>query len=456
MTKVMKNSLVALVWALIALPAFAQKTLPVSMQNHKSLLNPTQMAAVKHLGFDVDITLAQAHQPVAGSRSNPLRLDSIKAFNGYDFHPAGDSVETGFTTYAYPQSHEKIETVYSTENGERFPLSRSFVYSDDQDRIIEVLGEAWDPEKGDFVPDSRAVSYPHEDDLTLIDSIYVYALDSATQTWVTIFFTINTYDAQDRLLESVSSFDYFGQQVLFKDVHTYDTNGDNILVESFAVFEGLEFPNAKREITYQNHLPVEVISYVTDGVSGFTVDGRITYAYNNFDLIAQVNTYLWSVAINDWLQVMGTTYAYDGAKRETSRLQIVYNQNGTEEHEIFTSDYEQDDQLHSEAHGVGDASAVYLLADRTFYFYSDETLAGREPQKMTMPLQVMPNPTADVIRLGLEEQAMVQVYSLQGNLLMSGSFQPNALISLESLPSGVYVIAAQDAQNLYSCRLVKE
>lgn len=454
MTKVMKNSLFALLWAIAVLPSFAQKPLTVSLQNNKSMLNETQLAAVKHLGFDVDQTLAQSVQPKADSRSNPLKLDSIKAFNGYDFHPQSDSVETSFTTYAYPQAHEKIETIYSVEAGERFPLSRSFIYSDDQGRIVEVLGEEWDAEKGDFVPDSRAVSFPHGDDQTLVDSIYVYALDSATHTWVTIFFTINTYNAQDRLLESVSSFDYFGQQVLFKDVHTYDANGDNILVESFAIFDGFEIPNAKRELTYQNHLPVEVISYVTDGISGFTVDGRITTEYNSFDLVAQVNTFFWDVALGDWTQVMGTTYTYDSAKREKTRLQIVYNQDGTEDQEIFAFDYEQDDQLHSEAHGFGDGAGGFDLFDRTFYYYSDETLAGREPQ--FTPLQVMPNPTAGMIRLGLEEQALVQIFNLKGELVISGSYQPNATISLETLPSGAYIISAQDAHNRYNSRLVKE
>ncbi|HLP92921.1 MAG TPA: T9SS type A sorting domain-containing protein [Saprospiraceae bacterium] len=450
----MKNSLFALLWAIVTLPVYAQKPLPVSLQNNKSIIPAKILHSLELAGFVSGKQIPGTDAMKVQSRSNPLRLDSVKVFNGYDLDPNGDSTATNLTTYEYPQAWEKIETVYAIENGERLPLNRSIISSDVLGRVVEVYAEAWKPEKGDFFPDSRAVSYPHGTDLELIDSIYVYGFDTLNNTWITLFFTINQYDDQDRLLESVSSFDYFGQPLLFKDVYSYNANGDNHLVESYAIFDGTEFLSSKRELTYQNHLPVEVIAFVTDGISGFSAQSRITYTYTDQQLEEQVNGYEWDLESNDWFQVNGTTYAYDNAQRLISKLVVLYNQDGSEEQDLYTYDYEEDNQLHSEAHGYGDGAGGFLLFDRTFYYYSDETLAGREPQ--SAPLQVMPNPTAGVIRLGLEEQALVQIYNLKGELIMSGSFQPNATISLETLPSGAYIISAQDAHTRYNSRLVKE
>jgi hypothetical protein len=455
MTKVMKNSLLALLWAIVILPASAQKTLPVSLQNNKSVIPAKVLQSLKQLGFELEKQTTSAEAAIVQSRSNSLRLDSIKLFNGYDFHPAGDSAATNLTTYEYPQAWEKIETNYYYENDEQLPLNRSIISSDILDRVVEVYSEVWNPEKGDFFPDSRAVSYPHGTDLNLIDSIYVYGFDSLNNTWVTIFFTTNLYDDQDRLLESISSFDYFGQPLLFKDVFSYDGNGDNHLVETYANFDGAELLTSKRELTYQNHLPIEVIAFATDGSGGFFAQSRITYAYNSQQLEQQVNGYEWNFESNDWFQTTGTTYGYDNAQRLTSKLEVLYNQQGGEEQDLFTYDYEEDNQLHSEAHAYGDGAGGFMLFDRTFYYYSDETLSDKEPLA-SKQLTVSPNPTAGMIRLDLEEEAIVRIYTVDGSLISSGVCQPNATMQLDHLPTGLYVISAQGAHGLYTGRIVKE
>lgn len=456
MTKVMKNSLLALLWALAILPVSAQKTLPVSLQNNQSLIPAKVLRSLEQAGFEIGKKTTNAEAAIVQSRSNTLRLDSIKLFNGYDFHPTGDSAATNLATYEYPQAWEKIETNYYYENGVQLPLSRSFISSDVLDRVVEIYAEVWKPEKGDFFPDSRAVSYPHGTDLTLLDSIYVYGFDTLNNTWITIFFTTNLYDDQDRLLESISSFDYFGAPLLFKDVYSYDANGDNHLVETYAIFDGAELLASKRELTYQNHLPVEVIAYGTDGAGGFFAQSRLTYSYNNQQLEEQVNGYEWDLESNDWFQVTGTTYGYDSAKRLTSKLEVLYNQDGGEEQDLYTYDYEEDSQLHSEAHSFGDGAGGFMLFDRTYYYYSDETLSDKEPNQVSKLLTVSPNPTSGVIRLDLEEEAIVRVFSADGSLISSEVCQPNASMQLDHLPTGLYVISAQGSNGLYTGRLIKE
>jgi hypothetical protein len=455
MTKVMKNSLLALLWAIAILPVSAQKMLPVSIQNNKSLIPAKVLHSLEQAGFEMGKQPTSAEAAIVKSRSNPLRLDSIKVFIGYDFDPSGDTTATNLTTYGYPQLWEKVETDYVFENGEKLPLSRSSILNDNLDRTVEIYAEVWKPEKGDFFPDSRVVSYPRGTDLELIDSLFVYGFDTLNNSWITIFFTTNLYDDQDRLLESISSFDYFGAPLLFKDVYSYDANGDNHLVETYAIFDGAELLASKRELTYENHLPVEVIAFGTDGIGGFFAQSRMTYAYNNQQLEEQVNGYEWDLESEDWFQMTGATYGYDSAKRLTSKLEVLYNQDGSEEQDLYTYDYEEDYQLHSEAHSFGDGAGGFLLFDRTFYYYSDETLSGKEPQA-AQSLAIAPNPTAGMIRLDLQEEAIVRIYTTDGSLISSNVCQPNTTMQLDQLPTGLYVISAQGATGLYTGRLIKE
>lgn len=454
MTKVMKNSLLALFWALAILPIAAQKPLPQSIQQHAAGLDPKVSLALKHVGFDLLPNASKQVNPIAQNRSGELRLDSTKTFFGYDFVGQVDTIPFLRTIHEYPQASVETQTAAQFENNAWLTVNRSTLFTDDQSRIVEVLSEAFDPVKGDFVPDSRAIAYPHEDSPVLIDSFYVYGWDTLAQDWALLFFTTNKFDGQDRLIESVSSFDYFGQPLLFKDVHTYDANGDNTLVETFAIFDGIELPSGKRELEYANHLPIESIAFVSDGLGGYMAQSRITYTYTSFDREEQVNSYEWDLDSNDWLQTQGDTYGYDNAQRVNSKETVFYNQDGSVERNLSRYSYVEDEKLALESNFVWDG--IYFLSDRKFYYYSDATLSEEEPVRAAMPLVVSPNPTVDWARLSLTEPALVQIFDAKGEMLSRGEYQPNAALNFCDLPSGIYFVTARTANEQYVGRIIKD
>ncbi len=454
MKKVMKNSLFALLWAIALVPVCAQKTLPQHLQPYIENLNPKVVKAFKQTGFDLSANLSATPKTVAQNRSGELRLDSTISFYGYDFVGTDDTIPHLRTNYEYPLPTLEIQTELQYEIDEWAPLSRSNIYTDGQKRIVEVLSEAYDVAKGDFVPDSRVVIFPHGNSQDLVDSFFVYAIDSATMNWAVLFYSLNQFDAQDRLTESVTSFDYFGEIVLFKDVHSYDVNGDNTLIESFAIFDGIETPSGKSELEYLNHLPIQVVAFAPDGLGGYLPQTRITYAYTNFNKEAQVNSYEWDLGANDWIQTQGVIYGYDSALRQNSKETIIYHQGGLEERELARYDYIEAEKIATEAYYIWDG--IYFLSDRKFYYYSDATLADKEPIQVALPLEVSPNPTAGLVRLKLDAPAVVRIYNTQGELVSSGNYQPNYTLTISDLPSGLYFITARSESRQYAGRLIKE
>jgi len=451
----MKNSLFALLWAIVLVPASAQKTLPQSMQPYFENLNPKAVSALTKAGFDLAANPSAVDKPGAPMRSNALQLDSTKTYFGYDFVGTDDTLPLYRTIYQYPQPDIEFEYEYQYDMDAWQTVSRSKTSKDNLGREVEVFSEEFDAAINDFKPNSKLVVFPHSNSLVLIDSFQVYGWDTVAVDWLLLFYSKNLYDAQDRLVESINSFDYFGQALLLKDVYTYDANGDNTLVESFALFGGLEIPSGKREMEYQNHLLTEAIAFSDDGMGGLIAQNKTTYTYTSFDKQEQVNTYSWSLAANDWKQTQGNLYGYDSAQRVNAQENVIYAEDGSEERNLSKYDYVEDDQLNSEANYYWSVSNYYL-SDRIFYYYSDGTLSDKEPIHPGLKLDISPNPTSGVVRLNLEAPAMIRIYNTQGEMVSSGEYQPNYTLHVSDLPSGLYFISARTENEQYVGRLIKE
>jgi hypothetical protein len=73
-----------------------------------------------------------------------------------------------------------------------------------------------------------------------------------------------------------------------------------------------------------------------------------------------------------------------------------------------------------------------------------------------LSLVVSPNPTSDFVQLHLTESARVSIYNTQGQMVNNGEYQPNQLLDLSDLPSGLYFVSARSTSGVYSARLVKQ
>jgi hypothetical protein len=173
-------------------------------------------------------------------------LDSTKTYFNYNQPAPGDSTPLHRSIYTYPSADTKIEANYQFENGDWRPLSRFTSVSDGQQRLVDVAAEGFYPDAQAFQFDSRLRVFPHGNSQELMDSILIFSWDSIAVDWHLAYVIRNIFDAQDRLKESVSSFDFLGSPLILKDVYSYNNAGDNYLIEGFAVIDSIELPTASQ------------------------------------------------------------------------------------------------------------------------------------------------------------------------------------------------------------------
>jgi hypothetical protein len=449
MTKAMKIILLSPLFWLPLLSAHAQRQLPRSLQQHPEQMPAQATLLLQKAGFRI--------QPGAGTtdRSVALQLDSTLQFIEYSVPAADDSIPALRTTYQYPQPNVKVESEFQYDNGSWLPLTNSTINSDALGRITDVFAETYDATEGMFIPDSRLKVFPHGNSLTLFDSTVVLQWQPDNNTWVPLLAISNVFDAQDRLIETYTSFDAFGTSLLQKDVIQYDANGDPTLEESFTLLGGFEFPSGKITRLFENHRLREEIKYVTDGIGGYLPQQRTSINYNTQWLPSQVKEAEWDAIANDWNTFSIALYTYDAQQRLSAVETHMFNTNGTVISKTRnTYVYQQDEYLALESLLAWDGTSFHL-SNRKYYFYQG-AVSGTDQPLGQAELRVWPNPFNAEVRLQLEETAQVRLYNTRGELLRALECQPNAILQLGELPAGVYVVQAYTPHGAFSSRLLKQ
>lgn len=444
------NSFLILLFLILATNSvFSQKTLAPSLKPYAENWSYNVKRLLNRAGFDLPAASVDKVAP-----RSPLQLDSTKTFYAYGLNTPGDSTPLFRTTYQYTSPNEKKEAEYEWINNAWMPLSRTTITSDDQQRIVTATAEAYDPESETFTPDSRLENYPHGNSQDLIDSFLVYGWDTVAQDWLLLLATYNTFDAQDRLLESVSTFDYLGTPLLFKDVYFYDANGDNHLIEQSAVFDGFDIPSGRTELVYVDHRPIEVTAFVSDGIE-FYPTNRNNYAYTLFGALRLAMSFQRDEVNDEWDMTQRIEYGFDGAQRVASKQGIFYAQDGSETRELTTYAYIQDENLSLEMFfNWNDDLFDWILDTKKHYYYNGLVSTPSIPSALA--LQVAPNPTTDVVCLALDGESMLQVFDVSGQLVQSRLMQPGQVLDMTALPAGIYSVTAQNGAQLYTGKVVKQ
>lgn len=455
-TKVMKNRLLiaSLFLALLGQTAFAQRRLSPSVQQYAENWHYTLVDAMYRAGFDMPTKAPRPQMAALGAQDRELRqLDSTKTFYSFNQPMPGDSLPLSRTRYQYPAPNVKIETNDHADVEGWKPINRATIHSDDQQRLTSILAEAFDPQIQSYQPDSRLEIFPHGDSEVLIDSFFTYLWDSTIMDWHLIMASRNVFDNEDRLLESINSIDYFGDAVIFKEYFSYDANGDNHLIEEYAILGNDVFPSSRTDIDYVDHLPIEALVSITDGTS-FIPQKRTNYAYTLFGAVRKQMNFEWNSGVQHLYQTID--YAYDNQQR-LSTMQTTHSPLGASESRFLVAyAYVAEEDLYTEWAFYWDDDLFDWKSDSKKYYYYSGLVAVQPDPMGAQPLVVFPNPALDFARLQLKLPAQVQVFDTNGSLVLSAEYRPDNLLNLSELPSGLYFIAARSEDEAYAGRIVKQ
>ncbi|MBK6997947.1 MAG: T9SS type A sorting domain-containing protein [Lewinellaceae bacterium] len=455
----MKNKILPIILflSLIGQTAFSQKRFSQGLYPYTENLPHTMVKSMHRAGFEVAgmAALTPSANNVASTR-NVLQLDSTKTFYGYGLNGVGDSTPLYRTIYAYPQPNTKIETEFEYINDNWLQVYRATLTSDDQERLVEVFAEAFDAETQTFIPDSRIEVFPHGDSPELIDSAFTYLWDSTILDWHIILSIRNKFDAQDeRLVESFSSIDYFGDPVIFQELYSYDANGDNHLIEEFAILGSDVFPSSRTDLMYVDHRPIEVLVSISDGISFFP-QNRTNYAYTLFGAVRKQMNFEWDVALDKFHLGQTIDYSYDNAQRLSAKETALLPQNAHETRERILYAYVEDENLYLEWGFVWNDDLFDWLQDSKKYYYYDGLVGVQPSPVQAQNLEISPNPTSGLVQLKLDGPALIQVYDAHGAMVGSAENRSDNLLNLIDLPSGLYFITARSENEQYVGRLIKE
>lgn len=406
-------------------------------------------------GFN--LPYAEQKAPVAAMRfDNPLQLDSIKTFYGYNPNVPADSTPLYLAIFSYPQPTVLVESDLQFAGNVWVKVNRSTTTSDNLDRVVEVLVERFNTATQTYKPESRLLAYPHEDSPSQLDSFFVSSWDTDLQVWSPLVTFSNVFDAQDRLQEAYTTLYYFAPPLLLKDIYTYDANGDNTLITSLVLLDGgVEVPDGKQELQYQNHLQTQVISYVTD-LDGTEVPGiKTTNTYTSFDKVEQTEDFTWVADSSVWSKTNRASYIYDGAQRLS-----IHDTEGFENDVLVgryrvTYAYILDENISLESSYYWTGSA-FELDTRRYYYYTELSSSASDLPNAVFPLRVTPNPASDVVQIALDGPAVVQLFSANGMLINSISYEAEKTVQLQGLPVGLYFIKAISGDKVYAGRVVKQ
>lgn len=126
-------------------------------------------------------------------------------------------------------------------------------------------------------------------------------------------------------------------------------------------------------------------------------------------------------------------------------IKVTYYTGATQDYTIDTSGklyFSGSNLLVKTTSAAGNVSIPTNIIQKITFISSN--LATQEITQHKSKLRLYPNPSTDFIKISsdVKEKINVKIYSLSGNLVLKGTFQPDEEINISSLHAGFYLVKA--------------
>lgn len=392
-------------------------------------------------------------------RNTALRLDSTLRFIGYDL-AVQDSTAVLRTIYQYPKSNVTQHYEDQLAEGQWIRLSRFTETRDQSGRVVELSGEDYDANANTYTLASKLLLYPRGNSPELLDSVVIYAWNPDLEQLEKSLLQKNLYNEQNRLVRILTDIQVLGFNVTTQENYTYNTAGENTLIEDFKVFNGILAPSSRTTMSYTNGKLKELtLSLYWQG--SFVPSDREVFTY--FTGGYRQELFLWDESKAAWYKTQNVEYRSDNWGRITSQERQSKGFNGEpdsrqqEKYKYITGGNGANaENLALEELYLWDVNqGKFILHDRKHYYYRGISTNVPDLEVDAKTLRVYPNPSTDKVYLSLEQDAQVQVYNTAGQVMFSQQVLSRQALDIHMLPKGVYYFLAQQEQNLYSGKMIK-
>lgn len=385
---------------------------------------------------------------ITGSDGKLLRIDTYRNYKVLD--------STAFqrVQYDYPIPTQRIETTYQFEAGLWVAQTRFNYTFDAMGRTLETIFERYDPGSKVFYPQIRTQNFPRGNSLSQADSVFTYNWSDSQQAWELSIGQRNRFNAQNQLIETITSIAFSGQSFRNRDLNFYDANGNNTRSENYTFLNGQYTQTGFTVQVFDNQQLRSSTRYAPVPPADSVPLSRtlITYTPNKF--ISSTEGFTWDIATKEWKKSSSTVYTYNAeqqvqsqvttlsiaAEEQKSRADFFYTANGKIARE--------------ESYQGSGTPTEWSLDSKKFYYY-DLASSLQEPAFAPKLFKISPNPSADEVRLDLPWGASFQVFNAGGQLQASGVMNGQKALDIRDWNSGMYWVLARKGTEVLLGKIIK-
>ena len=385
---------------------------------------------------------------ITGSDGKLLRIDTYRNYKMLD--------STAFqrVQYDYPVPTQRIETTYQFEAGLWVAQTRFNYTFDAMGRTLETIFERYDPGSKVFYPQIRTQNFPRGNSLSQADSVFTYSWSDSQQAWELSIGQRNRFNAQNQLIETITSIAFSGQSFRNRDLNFYDANGNNTRSENYTFLNGQYTRTGFTVQVFDNQQLRSSTRYAPVPPADSVPLSRTLITYTPNKLISSTEGFTWDIASKEWKKSSSTVYTYNAeqqvqsqvttlsiaAEEQKSRADFFYTANGKIARE--------------ESYQGSGTPTEWSLDSKKFYYY-DLASSLREPAFAPKLFKISPNPSVDEVRLDLPLGSSFQVFNASGQLQASGVMNGQKALDIRDWNSGMYWVVARKGTEVLLGKIIK-
>ncbi|WP_374550374.1 T9SS type A sorting domain-containing protein [Flavobacterium sp.] len=148
--------------------------------------------------------------------------------------------------------------------------------------------------------------------------------------------------------------------------------------------------------------------------------------------------------MKNWVKIIFMLFCFNAIAQ--TGVTVTYYDGGTQQFNVTTSGklFFSADNLQIKQDSSSSITSIPVSIIRKIVF--SEALGTTVIGENKKELSIYPNPSSDVIRINSNsnESMNLKIYSLSGQLLRSGEFEPNQAIDVSDFSKGIYLVQVDD------------
>ena len=385
---------------------------------------------------------------ITGGDGKLLRIDTYRNYKMLD------SAAFQRVQYDYPIPTQRIETTYQFVEGLWVAQTRFNYTFDAMGRTVETILERYDPVAKVFYRQIRTQNFPRGNSLSQADSIFTYSWSDSQQAWELSIGQRNRFNAQNQLIETITSIAFSGQSFRNRDLNFYDASGNNTRSENYIFLNGQYTKTGFTVQVFDNNQLRRSTRYAPVPPADSVPLSRTLITYTPNKLISSTEGFSWDIAAKEWKKSSSTIYTYNAEQQVQS--QVTTLSIAAEEQKSRTDFfYTANGKITREESYQGSGTPTEWSLDSKKFYYYDLASSLREPALAPKLFKISPNPSVDEVRLDLPLGASFQVFNAGGQLQQSGLMNGQKALNIRSWNSGMYWVVARKGTEVLLGKIFK-